>query len=171
VRRRRQLIVALVVLVGVAVGHGAADACKHRGKMLFKEETGPLPATTDSVPNAQLEIYATGAWGRVQEMPDGQEPASQGGCLSKRHLAELKRALKRAKFEVATDRAVCDEVPTSEVIYASPMRRRKVRTERPCGQPVDDGTALLADCAELAARARGKSAGEIRAVCRGEAAP
>jgi hypothetical protein len=167
VRRRRQLIAGVAVLVALVLGDRAASACKHRGKLLFTETTGPVAGAETSVPDTQLEIYTSGAWGRVEEMPEGQEPASQGGCLSKRHLAELVRAVKRARWKLAAGASVCDAVSTVDVVYASPMRRKQVATQWPCGPPVDDATARAVACAELALSSTRRSGAEIRAICRG----
>jgi hypothetical protein len=157
-------IAALVVTLGT--GEIAAHACKHGGKVLFRGTQAPLEGHSDHVPDASLVIYASGSWGFVQEMPDGQEPASQGGCLSKVHLAELKRALARAKFAKG-DPEMCDAVPERSIEYASPKRKRKVRVTLPCGDTTDARTQALADCAYLAQRGGRVSSKDARATCRG----
>lgn len=162
--------IVVAVFVMLLAHHASAEAkCKQKGKVLLRVEQAPLPGFEDSVPNAQLRIFATGAWSRVQEMPDGQEPSSQSGCLSKAHLKELKRTLARAKFELdTTGMGTCKAISMIEKTYASPKRKQQVTTASPCGTPMDTGTDNLAACGELATSAKGMTAAEIRAVCRGE---
>ena len=161
-----RMCIGLVVMATLAMGEAAAHACKHRGKVLFRATYSPLEGAADRVPDAQLVIYATGAWGWVQEMPAGDEPASQGGCLSKVHLAELRRALRKARFAKG-DPDTCDAVPERAIEYASPMRKKKVRVSEPCGATTDPRTRSLAACAELALRGSRLSSKDVRATCRG----
>jgi len=155
-----------LVIAGLAVGEAAAHACKYQGKVLFRATQSPLEGAVDRVPDATLEIYATGAWSWVGEMPDGAEPASMGGCLSKLHLAELKRAVGKARFTEG-DPGACDAVPERAIEYASPTRRKKVRVTLPCGDTTDARTQALAACAELVVQPGHPSTKEVRATCRG----
>ncbi len=145
----------------IVAGHGAAHACKRGGKVIYKEVQSPMPGYDDSVPNATFQIWATGKWSRVQEMPGGQEPASWGGCLTRAHLKELKRALKKAKFKNGAPE-MCDAVSEIQVEHQAPQRRKTVRTSTPCGETVDPTTAALVACASAEGSAK-----ELRAICRG----
>jgi len=160
-----RIVVAVIVML--LAHHASAEAkCKQKGKILLRIEQAPLPGFEDSVPNTELRIFATGAWSRVEEMPDGQEPASHSGCLSKAHLKELKRTLARAKFELDTaGMGTCKAISTIEKTYASPSRKQQVTTASPCGTPMDTWTANLAACGE-AAEEKPKPT-QARAICRG----
>lgn len=154
----------LLVIALVVAGHGVAEACK-RGKTIYRAVQEPMPGHDDAVPNATFEITSSGRWSRVQEMPAGQEPASWGGCLSRPHLKELKRAIKRARFRQG-EPAMCDAVTEVQVEHRAPQRKKSARMSTPCGETVDASTALLIECAALASD--GKVSGkQAKAVCRG----
>lgn len=154
----------LLVIALVVAGHGVAEACKG-GKTIYKAVQEPMPGQDYTVPNATFEISSSGRWSRVQEMPQGQEPASWGGCLSKPHLKELKRAIKKARFKQGSPE-MCDAVTEVQVEHRAPQRKKSARTSSPCGETVDPTTALLIECAALAED--GKVSGkQAKAVCRG----
>jgi hypothetical protein len=134
----------LVIVAALLVAPRAAEACKHAGKVLLKVTQSPVVGSEDSVPDGQLVIYASGAWGWVQEMPDGEEPASTGGCLSKKQLAGLKKAITRATFADARPE-MCDAVTTTQIEYAAPGRKKKVVVTQPCGMPADAKTQAMID--------------------------
>ena len=133
----------LVVVAVVLAGHGVAHACKG-GPVIFRQVQTPLPGHEDAVPDRQLEIRAGGRWGWVEEMPDGQEPASHGGCLSGKQLEALKRALARARFRT-TGVEGCDAVSTMQLEYAAPRRKKKVAVSTPCGETLDARTRKLVE--------------------------
>ncbi len=155
-----RVVVILAILLG---GHAAAQACKPKGKVLFRETIRPLPEL--AVPEgteSKLEVFASGAWVYVV----GQDETT--GCLSKTHLTELKRTLKKAKFELVTGQGHCRARTTLEVVYASPKRRKKVTFAAPCSDEPDDWTRNLAACATLGREDAHASKAVIRATCRGE---
>lgn len=161
-------MIRVVVIVAILVGaHGVAEACKAKGKVLYRQTTGPLPdpPVTTEVTATELTVWATGAWRYVAG--DRRDT----GCLSKPHLKELKRTLGKAKFKLVTDQATCRALSTMELVHASPKRKKKVKTAAPCGTPVDEWTANLAACAELAREDAKPAKWTLRERCRGEEAP
>jgi hypothetical protein len=161
----RIVIGVAALVVALAGGARTADACKAKGKVLLRVTQSPLDGYHDTVPDSSFVIYASGAWGWVQEMPDGQEPASRGGCLKKAHLKELRRALAKAKFAQG-EPEMCDAVPEYAIEYAAPTRKKKVTVTMPCGDTADATTRALASCAELAQRDGHVASKELRATCR-----
>lgn len=157
-----RIVVGVILLL--LAHHATAEACKRGGKVVFERVQAPLPGHDNDVGNSTFAITSTGAWSWVEEMPDGQEPSSHGGCLSKVHRKELERALARAKFKNGPPE-VCDAVAERELVFSAPKRQKTVRVTLPCGDTADAKTQLLIECAALASIR--PSAKQIRATCRG----
>lgn len=152
--------VVVLAVVLLTLGHGVADAkCARKGKVLFRAVSRPLKDTTvgrDAAPSSTLTIYATGAWQRDQAR----------GCLGKRHLAALRSALAAAKFQIdTTGQGTCKAIPTAEIVYTSPKRKKRVTTMAPCGPVLDEDTTNLVVCAELAGSS--EPIEDVSRMCRG----
>ncbi len=153
----------LAIVIAILLAHHAtAHACKKRGKVIFREVQAPLPGHEDAVPDATFEILDTGAWFRVQEMPDGQEPSSQSGCVAKKHFKLLKAALAKAKFQ-PQEAIMCEAVSERTLTYAAPRRKKKVSISDPCGETLDATTSRLVQCADSVDY--GLTPAEVRGVC------
>ncbi len=158
-----RLVLAIALIL---VGHRAAEAgkCKRGGTVLFREQVRPLKdaaVDTSDVRSSTFTIYASGAWERP-----GDEVMSRG-CLAKKHLAALKQALAKAKFRRdTTGQGTCKAISTTEIVYTSPKRKKRVTTAAPCGPVLDEWTENLAICAQLAGEPT--SLGDIVRQCRGE---
>lgn len=154
---------ALIVIAIVLGHHAVAEAkCRRSGKVIYEEVQAPLPGHEDSVPDRTFRIFASGGYSIVQEMPDGQEPASHGGCIAKKHFELLQKALARATFKAGAQQR-CDAVPERSLTYAAPRRKKRVTIDDPCGATLDASTHRLVQCATTVDD--GLTPAEVRGVC------
>jgi hypothetical protein len=84
--------------------------------------------------------------------------------LTRKRLAEVKRALKKARFAQGTPQ-MCDAVSTTSIVYEAPDRKKSVATEAPCGRTVDRATERAIACVTAALDAS-VTVKQLRAVCR-----
>lgn len=156
-------MIRVVAIVAMLLGaHGVAEACKAKGKVLFRITTTEtdFPAPSGDPPT-ELEIFATGAWRYVA----GE--AKTSGCLTKKHLKELKRSLGKARFKLDLDAMTCRALSRTLVLLSSPKRKKSVETGEPCGTPVDEWTQNTLTCARLVLDDPAPSRQVLRQHCRG----
>jgi hypothetical protein len=167
------VVVALLATLLGPARDAAAECPRPKGKPMYRVTRVPLhepePGEATSVQTQTFEIFATGRWRWVGAGEAGSgEAMAQSGCLSPAALAEIKRAITRARFRVAPGIVTtCAALPIARVKYAALRHGKRVTTDEPCGIPLDKSTAALARCAEEAARASPRPLAELRKICRG----
>lgn len=156
----------------------AADpiACSDDGPPIYTRDsrTFPLgePFAPSMVTTTSLVISATGHWRRTTRF-DAATPKRvtiDDGCLDPMRLAELRRALGRARWRATMPRINCRALASVHVVYASPARGVKVERDEPCQAALDPGTDLLVACADEVTDWTAAD-GEIAPRCRGVDAP
>lgn len=159
-----------VLLFALAAAPAEAGECKPpRGKPVYREERGPLRPPPDGQPLrhpvVDFEIFASGAWTRVQSGEAGSgEALGQSGCLSPAARKAVARLVARARFVTDPRAITCEAVPSERVLYAAPRRGVQVVSQEPCGAPIDPSLAQLAACAR--ALAFSSRASELPQSCR-----
>jgi len=166
------LIGIVAVGVGLASPGARADCGKATGKPLYRQEHRPLvePAEGETTPvqHQTFAIYASGRWTWVGAGEAGSgEAMGRGGCISAFGMAEIRRAVARARFRRSTvPVATCDALPIARVTYAAPRRGLHITVETPCGDPVEVDTRRLVACAQAVMQHRPPAGGELRMLCR-----
>lgn len=130
-----RIAACLAVIVSLLCISRAAEAGCKRGKLLFRIES--YSKVADDGSRNVLEVRTTGRWIRT-----GDDAAS--GCLSKKQLARVSKAVKRARFAFQEGAIVCDATSTDALVYRG--AKASIETESPCGRPVDAGTDIAARC-------------------------
>jgi hypothetical protein len=165
-------LVVAAMLVQTRAAHAECPVAK--GHPIYRVERGPIhgppPGGGTVVQTQTFAVWATGRWTWVGAGEvDSGEAMGQSGCIGPRAMKELKLALARAKFLVASGVVTtCDALPTARVKYAALIRGKRVTTDEPCGIPLDKTTAALVRCAEEAARPSPPKLDALRAICRGK---
>jgi hypothetical protein len=153
--------ITLLVILAVLGAPAIALACEETGKPIYKETRAVIAEPTGA--HEEIVVFGNGAW-HTASGDGARDGPGDAGCLTRKRLAEVKRALKKARFAQGTPN-MCDAVSTTSITYQAPNRRRRVATEIPCGRTVDRSTERAIACVTAAIDAS-VTLGQLRAVCR-----
>jgi hypothetical protein len=143
---RMGLAVGVVVALVCAAGAARAD-CNH-GKRLFRSTRTPVnyeesrPGSVDLTP-VVLDIGAGGAWTRT-----GERGGDVSGCISRKHLKKLARAVAKAKWKTWLPRMNCRGLASAHYVLQGPKKKQRVERDAPCAGALDTWTSVAETCAD-----------------------
>jgi hypothetical protein len=153
--------ITLLVLILVAAP-SIAFACEESGAPIYKETRTPLGDTIGGAIE-EIVVHASGAWHTASVIGERDGPGD-AGCLTRKRLAEVKLALKKARWKQSPNHP-CDAVSDVAIVHEAPSRKKIAYSEVPCGRSLDRTTERAAACVAAALDAS-VSVKQLRAVCR-----